>query len=75
MAPKRFRSLRLKDLRLELEGVERWLRDLRHNRGRWPREWCKGMIRYYDDRRMELRAKIRSLSRDAPVKVKPKRER
>ena len=75
MGGRRFRSLRLKDLRLELEGVERWLRDLRHNRGRWPRAWCKGMIRYYDDRRMELRAKIRSLSRAEPVKPKPKPKR
>ena len=75
MASKRARLLRLKDLRHNLAGVERWLRDLRHTRGRWPRKWCKGMIRHYDDRRMQLRAEIRRLERDIEAAAQPEPKR
>lgn len=61
--PKGFRSTRLVDLEKELAGVERWLTDLRHNRGRWDRSWCKGMINHYDDRRMLLRDRISRIKR------------
>ena len=70
-----FRSRRLVDLAAELAGVERWLRRLRHDRGRWPRQWCKGMIRHYDDRRMQLRAEIRRIKRALDDPLKPKRKR
>ena len=65
-----FRSRRLVDLTAELAGVERWLRRLRHDRGRWPRQWCKGMIRHYDNRRMQLREEINRLKRELAKPVR-----
>lgn len=75
MASKQARSLRLQDLKRHLAGINRWLRDLRHNRGRWPRQWCKGMIRHYDNRRMQLRAEISRIERALADPDKPKRKR
>mgnify|MGYP000421082184 CR=1 FL=1 len=75
MASKRARLLRLGDLERNLAGVERWLRDLRHNRGRWPRQWCKGMITHYDNRRMQLRAEISRIKRELAAMPQPKRRR
>ena len=48
----------LRSLEIELEGVEQFLYQLRHNRGRWPKVWVKGMLRHYEDRRAALRATI-----------------
>ena len=48
----------LRALERELEGVEVWLHKLRHNRGRWPRVWVRGMLRHYEDRRAKLRDSI-----------------
>ena len=53
-----FRSTRLRDLRAELGGVERFLHQLRHRRGRWHRKWVKGMLAHYEDREARIRAQI-----------------
>jgi len=57
------RQQQIKDLKTELESVERFLHALRHNRGRWPRKWTTGMIRHYEDRREYLRGRISTLKR------------
>ena len=48
----------LRALKRELEGVEQFLYQLRHNRGRWPKKWVTGMLRYYEDREAALRDRI-----------------
>lgn len=55
---------RLAQLKLELLGVDRFLHELAHNRGRWPRKWVKGMLRHYMDRRMSLRDQISRRQRE-----------
>lgn len=52
------RGRQLRSLETELEGVEQFLDQLRHNRGRWPKVWVTGMLRHYEDRRAALRANI-----------------
>ena len=51
-------SAALRALEKELEGVEVFLHDLRHNRGRWPKVWVTGMLRHYENRRAKLRDTI-----------------
>ena len=63
-------SVRLDDLLGELLAVEKLLWKLRHNRGRWPRKWCTGMIRHYEKREASLRADI-SRRKRTRTKLKP----
>ena len=75
MPSRRALRARLADLRTELGGVERWLRDLRHNRGRWPRSWCRGMIAHYETRRMKIRSGISRVQADLAKLPQPKPRR
>ena len=54
---------RLLDVQSELIGVQRLLHKLRHNRGRWPKVWTKGMLAHYEEREAKLKGTVSRLQR------------
>lgn len=57
---------RLDYLLTELDGVVKFLHELRHNRGRWPKKWCRSMIYHYENREANLNSAVRRARQDTP---------
>lgn len=56
----------------ELEGVDRFLRDMEASKGAVPENWRRGMLRYYRTRRKEIGRELSTLNRERKTQATDK---